>query len=377
MYLRLVLGVHLRSLFSHSCIQTLVLSNQMIQATDLDSFCENEAMVSLNLSGCTFADRKTLQNLAANPFLKSLKLIGCSLTSALASCLFESNTYAHGSFASLEKLSLAVNPKITSRLTKLISATSKNEFVLPKLKHLNMSGCKLGSLGAIGVANLVSKSIKLLYMKSCGITDEGLVGMLKACPELMCISLCDNKISLQGLSKEYMGLCPNMRRIKLQRNCISSDGALWLAKQFDSAPRLWSMEMDHNANLGDEGASHLLSCLALKRLSLNECNITDRFILDNFQDREQMTQSRLMEVCLIGNRITDTGARVLLDSPLQRVLLSRNKQLTEDSVNHLLSSRTLQKIWMEGLPLVSAQVKQKVMDHVKQFMADQIYSIRL
>jgi Ran GTPase-activating protein (RanGAP) involved in mRNA processing and transport len=328
-------------------LRKVCLNFQTISEQWLDNFSEKDKISNLDLSNCAIT-KNCMYRLATNSTLKVLRLNSCNLTSDIASPLFDKSS----NMSSLAVLHLKVNPKVTFKVFKGVERLDSTviEQILPNLRTVNMGGCMLGQKGAALLAKLCGKSLKLLYLEACNIGTSGALSILNKCPELMSVNMADNSISFTPAENNVPIACTNLRRLKLRRNNLVPEGATWLVNQLIPFKRIWSIELDHNKNLGNVGAECFLQIPQLSSLSLNGCGLTDEVIVKYFdqQNQQQYTNNTLEILFVAENMLTDASAKCLFmnNHTLKGIVISKN-QLTEEGISAVVHT-SAEKVWLEG-----------------------------
>ncbi|XP_076814446.1 uncharacterized protein LOC143460723 [Clavelina lepadiformis] len=186
-------------------------------------------------------------------------------------------------------------------------ATAINKLPQP-IDRLNLSGNKFGDAGVPFIMSCLDK-IEKLYMTDCNITGEGvrvLTEHIKNCSNLpKVLEFNYDKMNLSnvlrcGLDQLGNGNCSNLG--------LTPVGVEALAAAINKLPQPMKKLYLWGNNLGDDGASHISTCLSkIEELHIRWCKISASGI-KSISDAISKLPEPMKKLSLWGNNLGDDGA---------------------------------------------------------------------
>ena len=257
--------------------------------------------------------------------LTELQLKRTSLCNEGANVIMETLLKGLRNLTTLKLIHCSLTDHCTSRLVKALQDENS------KLTELSLLGNAIGDGGALMLFRdcLTKEHCKVtkLCLNECSLTDQCIVSLCKALEDERCqltvLSLGGNTLIgdkgadmlfCEGLAREHCKLTEmRLNNCSLTSKCIPS---LCKALQ-DERCQLNVLSLHKNA-ICDEGASMLMEealgkehC-KLNQLDLDYCALTDQCI-PSFCKALQSKYCVLTKLILLGNDITESGERRLLD----------------------------------------------------------------
>ena len=271
--------------------------------------------------------KKKLDKLTDSVTLPNLRTVKVSSEEYVHKCLlFNSskmeNIVVHGSFYNSRYL----RDHLIQAFGSLTAAVLRS---LSSVARVDLEDITLQVTDATLVADTIRKQAccTSLNLTNCSIDDSGckaLVNGIMLCHTLTELILCNNRISMIGLT-EVLKSCCQITSLDVKRNCIGP-GVVTIAENMNinnwSNSVLWKLDISCN-NIGDTGVAALAHCLkhmfSLSTLNLKCAKIGDEGAISLAALFRHLTASTnitvsLQKLDMSYNHIGDIGAVALAES---------------------------------------------------------------
>ena len=243
------------------------------QVTALLRRCDGLRYVSMRGDRPLVDDQLVVALMAYCTSLRSLTLTSGSLTDSAVAAMVRVH-------AGLVELNFACQEKLTD---VALCAIAKH---LPKLELLDVSFLRSNGISDDGVIALAQKCTALKTLRLCGIpvTDAALLAVAEHCPELQVLSLgdCDHISDVSflrsnGISDDgVIALAQKCTALKTLRLCAIPVTDAALLAVAEHCPELRVLSVGGCYHISDTGVIALVQrCAALKSLDLENTRITD------------------------------------------------------------------------------------------------------
>ncbi|XP_076814454.1 NACHT, LRR and PYD domains-containing protein 5-like isoform X2 [Clavelina lepadiformis] len=207
----------------------------------------------------------------------------------------------------IEELDIGYCKISASGIKSISDAISK----LPEpMKKLRLSGNDLGDDGASHISTCLSK-IEELYIGECKIRASGIKSISDAIsklPEPMKkLVLYNNNLGDDGAS--HISTClSKIRKLHIRQCKIRASGIKSISDAISKLPEPMKKLNLWGNNLGDDGASHISTCLSkIEELHISECKIRASGI-KSISDAISKLPEPMKKLVLFGNNLGDYGA---------------------------------------------------------------------
>jgi len=207
-----------------------------------------------------------------------------------------------------------------------------NDFKKINLKYfLDFNEINLQELSEQHIHSLIidSESYKiwpkfesLTYLEPLYVTDEKLIEIVKACPNLKIINLYETEISNEGVAN-LLEACSNLRELNLTLCQITGEG---MTKPQKTYPKITTLRIGCT-DLTEEGLVEIAKAFP----NLTDINICSTKLSDQWLDQLVNNLPKLTTIILGATFITDEGLEMLLKSGLKVKTLDVNT--TDVTVN--------------------------------------------
>lgn len=297
-------------------ITFLDLSYNNISDSGLITLSNAINLVKLDLSYNThLRGESNFSTLLQLPKLAELKLSGDSLNSEAMSALAKS--------PSIVKLNMSSSEFYNGSFSQFATNLQDNT----KLEDLNLSYTAI-AYDIYYYTNVFSnnKTIKYLNVSNCKIESLGISNIARNIPSLLTLDASHNN--------------------------IGSDGAIALSKN----KNITELNLNYN-QVGDIGAVVLSNNKTLAKLALNYNNIGDKGV------ESLAANTTLSILSLSWNKITDTGAIALAATTTLKELDVTNNHIQSVGINALITNQHLDKLLIEGNPGINNSKQGTVFSH--------------
>ncbi|XP_076812212.1 uncharacterized protein LOC143459118 [Clavelina lepadiformis] len=173
------------------------------------------------------------------------------------------------------------------------------------IHYLNLSGNKFGDAGAPFIMSCLNK-IEKLYMTDCNITEEGVRVIIELCSNLpKVLNFNYDEMNRSNVLRCCLDLLGNGNFSNL---VLTPVGVKALAATINKLPESMKKLNLRDNNLGDDAASHISTCLSkIEELDIGQCNISASGI-KSISDAISKLPEPMKKLNLWGNNLGDDGA---------------------------------------------------------------------
>lgn len=188
---------------------------------------------------------------------------------------------------------------------------SINEDNLQKLSKQHILSLKIDSESI----KIWPKFESLTYLEPLFVTDEGLIIIAKACPNLKIINLTETQISNEGVAN-LLEACPNLEELRVGETKISGEGMTEPRKTY---PKISTFHAG-GADLTKKGIVEIANAFP----NLTDINICNIDFSDDWLEELVNNLPNLTTIVLAATFVTDKGLEILLKSGLKVKTLDVN-----------------------------------------------------
>ncbi|XP_076812209.1 NACHT, LRR and PYD domains-containing protein 5-like [Clavelina lepadiformis] len=220
-----------------------------------------------------------------------------------------------------------------------------------RIDRLNLSENKFGDAGVPFIMSCLDK-IEKLYMTDCNITEEGvcvIIEHIKNCSNLpKVLNFNYDKINRSNVLCCGLDLLDNNGDFR--NHDLTPVGVKALATAINKLPQLMKKLDLRDNNLGDDGASHISTCLSkIEELDIGKCKIRASGI-KSISDAISKLPEPIHYLNFSGNKFGDDGVPFIIFSCLDKIekLYMTDCNITEEGVcviiEHIKNCSNLPKV---------------------------------